>query len=210
VNGAPVNAEVPRGRPLDAARLKALAHPFRLRLYQRLEDDGPATATELARDLGSNSGTTSYHLRELSRGGLVQDAPGERRGRERRWQATPGGWTINADDFRGDPETAPAAELVVADYVRQRVEELRGWVAESRTTSRDWIEASRSGRRRLRLTPDELAALVKALDEAIEPWAARTRDRESGVEAVPDGAARVVLAYDAFPTGVGTPGPDAP
>jgi DNA-binding transcriptional ArsR family regulator len=205
-----VSGESTRGRPLDAARLKALAHPFRLRLYERLEADGPATATELARALGSNSGTTSYHLRELSRGGLVTDAPGERRGRERRWQAAPGGWTINADDFRGDPETAPAAELVIADTLRQRFEELQRWVVESRTTPRAWIEASSSGRRRLLLTPAELAALVRALDEAIAPAAALSRAREDGAAPAPDDAARVTLAYDAFPTGVGSCAPDAP
>ncbi len=78
--------EVPDPAPvhLDGARLKALAHPLRSRLLVALRHGGPATATELAAALGTNSGATSYHLRQLAAVALVHDT-GTGTGRERRW-----------------------------------------------------------------------------------------------------------------------------
>src|SRR5690606_14689551 len=70
----------------DPAALKALAHPLRVRLLATLRETGPATATELAARLETDSGSTSYHLRVLAEHGFVEDAPGDRRHpRERRW-----------------------------------------------------------------------------------------------------------------------------
>ena len=59
------------GLRLDAAALKVLAHPLRSRLLSALRVDGPATATDLATRLETNSGATSYHLRKLESVGLV-------------------------------------------------------------------------------------------------------------------------------------------
>jgi DNA-binding MarR family transcriptional regulator len=62
----------------DPAVLKAFSHPLRR---------GPATATTLAAELGVNTGTTSYHLRELTKHGFVEENPGTGHGRERWWRA---------------------------------------------------------------------------------------------------------------------------
>ena len=59
----------------DIGMLKALAHPRRQAIMQRLSVHGPATSTTLARDLGWNTGATSYHLRELAKYGLVEELP---------------------------------------------------------------------------------------------------------------------------------------
>ena len=56
----------------DPAALKALAHPLRLRILRHLGISGPATSTTLATALGENTGTLSYHLRRLERGGFVE------------------------------------------------------------------------------------------------------------------------------------------
>ena len=71
----------------DPAALRGLAHPVRLRLVALLRREGPLTASEAGRRLGESSGSTSYHLRQLERFGLVEEA-GERRGRQRPWRAT--------------------------------------------------------------------------------------------------------------------------
>ncbi|WP_192900738.1 ArsR/SmtB family transcription factor [Microbacterium sp. RG1] len=52
---------------LDSRAVRALAHPLRSRILSRLRTHGPATATELASALGTNSGATSYHLRASAR-----------------------------------------------------------------------------------------------------------------------------------------------
>ena len=70
---------------LSSRQIRVLAHPLRVRLLGRLRGDGPATATQLAGVLGTNTGATSYHLRQLADAGLVveEDRPGG--GRQRRW-----------------------------------------------------------------------------------------------------------------------------
>jgi hypothetical protein len=60
-------------------------------VLQHLTLHGPATSTTLARALGLNTGSTSYHLRELARYGFVEETGGTATGhRERWWRAVPG------------------------------------------------------------------------------------------------------------------------
>ncbi|MCQ9130771.1 winged helix-turn-helix domain-containing protein [Streptomyces hilarionis] len=87
----------------DLATLKALAQPRRQRMLEHLTLHGPATSATLARALGLNTGSTSYHLRELARYGFVEEtveAPDSARRpdgrpepsarRRRWWRAVPG------------------------------------------------------------------------------------------------------------------------
>jgi DNA-binding transcriptional ArsR family regulator len=60
-------------RIVDAASLKALAHPLRVDMFDRLAMLGPATASQLAEALGESSGATSYHLRQLARHGFIEE-----------------------------------------------------------------------------------------------------------------------------------------
>ena len=53
-------------KQLDAAAMRALAHPLRMRMVGLLRAEGPATASGLAERLGVSSGLTSYHLRALA------------------------------------------------------------------------------------------------------------------------------------------------
>ncbi|WP_197429671.1 ArsR/SmtB family transcription factor, partial [Auraticoccus cholistanensis] len=77
----------PTGFRLDASSLRVLAHPLRSRLLSALRTGGPATATDLASRLGTNTGATSYHLRKLESVGLVVDTE-EGEGRRRLWRAS--------------------------------------------------------------------------------------------------------------------------
>jgi DNA-binding transcriptional ArsR family regulator len=71
----------------DLDAMRALAHPRRLRIHHFLEANGPATSAMLARELGLNTGATSYHLRELAEHGFVEEVPEQAHGRERWWRA---------------------------------------------------------------------------------------------------------------------------
>ena len=86
---------------LDAAALKVLAHPLRSRLLSALRRGGPATATELAARLSTNTGATSYHLRKLESVGLVADT-GEGEGKRRLWRAATDAHEWTASDFAGE------------------------------------------------------------------------------------------------------------
>src|SRR3954451_3150177 len=72
-------------RSYSAARVRAAAHPLRLRLLELLRE-GPATASQLARRLGENSGATSYHLRVLAKHGLIEEEVERGNGRDRWWR----------------------------------------------------------------------------------------------------------------------------
>ena len=69
---------------LDAV-FAALADPTRRRLLTRLRQEGPRSATDLARDLPMSRQAVVHHLQALEGAGLV-DA--RRAGREVRWSAT--------------------------------------------------------------------------------------------------------------------------
>ncbi|MFD1937610.1 MULTISPECIES: winged helix-turn-helix domain-containing protein [Nonomuraea] len=174
-------------REMDAQSLKAFTHPVRMRLYELLEEYGAATATMLAERIDENTGVTSYHLRQLAKHGLIVEVPEKARGKERWWRAA--GFSTDTDKFRKDPDTAEAAEVLMAGLVRQRHGELNRWVEESRNSPREWIDAATHTRRSLRLRREHLAELGRRVSELLDSYA----DDEGGE--------RVVIHFDAFPLG---------
>ncbi|MDT0343148.1 ArsR/SmtB family transcription factor [Streptomyces litchfieldiae] len=92
--GQPAESAEPGGEERrtvsDPTALKALAHPLRQRILRHLGVSGPATSTTLAAALDENTGTLSYHLRRLERGGFIEDIPERAGGRERWWRAVRG------------------------------------------------------------------------------------------------------------------------
>ena len=85
---------------LDAQGMRALAHPVRLAILERLQRHGPSTATALAPEVGASPSVTSWHLRHLARHALVRDSDHPGTGRERWWEAS-------ARGFRFTPGTRP-------------------------------------------------------------------------------------------------------
>ncbi|WP_205718514.1 winged helix-turn-helix domain-containing protein [Actinomadura sp. WMMA1423] len=80
----------------DPGRMKALSHPLRRRILHRLRMHGPATSTTIGEALGANTGTTSYHLRQLERYGFIEEIPERSGGRERWWRRTEGHRDVRA------------------------------------------------------------------------------------------------------------------
>jgi DNA-binding transcriptional ArsR family regulator len=63
-------------RVTDPQVMRALAHPARIEIVEYLNDTGAAvTATQCAGRVGLSPSATSYHLRELAKYGLVEQAP---------------------------------------------------------------------------------------------------------------------------------------
>ncbi|HYZ52738.1 MAG TPA: helix-turn-helix domain-containing protein [Streptosporangiaceae bacterium] len=65
----------------DPRALRALAHPIRVSLVGLLRREGPLTATQAGAMLGESPASCSFHLRQLAKYGLVEEAGGGR-GRE--------------------------------------------------------------------------------------------------------------------------------
>ena len=90
-------------RLTDPRALRAYAHPVRMALVGLLRTEGPLTATRAAELLGESSGTCSFHLRQLAKYGLVEEAGGGT-GREKPWRAT--ALSTSWEAAPGNPELA--------------------------------------------------------------------------------------------------------
>src|SRR4051795_5146740 len=67
-------------RQLDERLAKALSHPLRQRILQRLNEGGVKSPNELSRDLGDPLGNVSYHVRILRELDCVELVRTEQRG----------------------------------------------------------------------------------------------------------------------------------
>jgi DNA-binding transcriptional ArsR family regulator len=160
-------------RPMDAAQLRALAHPLRLQLLEILSAEGPATASLLARRLGESSGATSYHLRALHRAGMVEEAE-QRNARERWWQRSPDRRAIP----NSVPEDASATERVELQAAHSQIESIfverdenamRRWMEVRYDLPLEWQDAQWIGNLRLWATAAEVREFVEAVIELAEP-----------------------------------------
>ncbi|MFI6234378.1 ArsR/SmtB family transcription factor [Micromonospora sp. NPDC050784] len=137
--------DTPRPAPvevrIDKRQVRVLAHPLRMRLVGALRVKGPATATTLAEMLGTNTGATSYHLRQLAEVGLVVEDPDRGSGRQRWWQAAHDVTNWEVTDFDDDPDARAAIEWIQGDQVRLLAETADRWFA----TQHEWSPAWRDG-----------------------------------------------------------------
>jgi DNA-binding transcriptional ArsR family regulator len=149
--------------------LKSLAHPLRVRIYDELSAYGPLTASGLAERLGESSGSTSYHLRQLERTGLVREDTTRGKGRERWWERTPG--SIAIPDARSLPPGSAerlAVRLVEDEWLRTRDQNFHEFLSEGDAVFGDeWLDIATSDTINLRLTPEQLTALVADIDAVL-------------------------------------------
>jgi DNA-binding transcriptional ArsR family regulator len=149
--------------------IRALSHPARVLVLNELYSGRSATATELAVLAGVTPSAMSYHLRALSRIGLVKRAESSDDGRERPWQAA--AEDINVDPGGGDADSA-AAGLASAVLESFRGAALAG-LAGRRTLPAEWQDQLKLSPLILELTADEMATLVAKLDTLGEEYRGR-------------------------------------
>jgi DNA-binding transcriptional ArsR family regulator len=152
------------GIRLDATAIKVLAHPLRSRLLSELRRSGPATATDLATTLGTNSGATSYHLRRLESVGLVADT-GEGEGKRRLWRAATESHQWDNSDFAGDEDAETALGWLQRDYSRHLAERYERWLDVEETWPAPWRDALGMNDSYVIATPEQLQALNAEVDE---------------------------------------------
>lgn len=179
-------------RRLDAAGLKALAHPLRVRMLATLRNDGPATATRLAQRLGESTGTTSWHLRQLAAHGFIEEDPERGTKRDRWWRARTRTTSLSVRDFADRPELLSTIELYLLGVLEVQFARAAGFVEASDQWSPAWLESANFSDYRLRLDPAGMAALTTELDEVIERY-------RQAPPAAGDDAAAVHLQLQTFP-----------
>ncbi|OEU96275.1 winged helix-turn-helix domain-containing protein [Streptomyces oceani] len=183
---------------IDAKGLRALAHPLRVQLVGQLRKDGPGTATQLARRLGVNSGTASYHLRQLDAAGFVEEDTSRGNARERWWRARhQSTWFPHAELADQEPEATLSylQSIAATDNVRtHRV------LSELATMPRAWRDVLDLSDWPLLLTPEESQRLRDELRAVIARYRrAPTSEASAPAGRVPPGAERVSLAMHLLP-----------
>jgi len=154
----------------DPRALKAFAHPVRLALVGLLRREGALTATRAGERLGESSGTCSFHLRQLARYGLVEEAGGGR-GREKPWRAT--ALYTTWPEVAPTPELADAAESFERFVAERYYVQLLRWVAAKREQPVEWQQAAVFGDLMLSVTPEELEQLGRDIQALAAPYVER-------------------------------------
>ncbi|MFG3141153.1 ArsR/SmtB family transcription factor [Streptomyces sp. NPDC048211] len=166
-------------RVSDLGTLKAFGHPLRMRLYRALYIARQATASQLAEQVDEQVSLVSYHLRKLADHGLIEEADREGKdGRERWWQPASKGLSFHDEDFSDAPEKAATHTAVSRLSFDQHIELYRGYLDAYRSWSPQWRKASNSSEYLARLTPEELGALNRELDEVISRYEEQGRARD--------------------------------
>ena len=160
----------------DPRILRALAHPTRNRILSELYASGSLRAADIARIVDIPANQASFHLRQLAKYGLVEEAPDEARDRrDRVWRlADADGISFRTDDVVSQPGGEAAYEvfrrsavawghhLVDRAYARDR--NRRG-----QNSASEWA---------LRLTREEAQELTEEFAAVVERWRAATQGRD--------------------------------
>jgi predicted ArsR family transcriptional regulator len=182
----------------DPVRLRALAHPIRLDLLERLSTDGPLTATQAGERIGQSSGSASFHLRQLERYGFVEPVPGVT-GRQKPWRLALRGlsWfhedgTLAAPTEEEADDLARTGAAVSTLLLRRAVDDAATWLEGAADRRGPWANAGEVSSRVRTMRPEQLRELVAAVEELL----ARYDDQADADE--PD-ARRVRIAFVSVP-----------
>ncbi|WP_405007138.1 helix-turn-helix domain-containing protein [Kitasatospora purpeofusca] len=159
-------------------------HAVRAALLDLIAEWGSITSNQAAQMLRQSSGTCSFHLRQLARYGLVEEAPtGDGRSRpwRLRWEGslmppepgTPTAGRTGSDPTGGDLTPELATELEDGSY--------RHWLANRSAAPAEW-QRDQTSSDILHLTSDELADLGAAVRALLAPY--RQREPRRGTHPV--------------------------
>jgi DNA-binding transcriptional ArsR family regulator len=159
----------------DPRALRALAHPTRLDLMGLLRRGEPLTATQAGERIGESAASCSFHLRQLAKYGLVEEAGGGR-GRERPWRATAISteWAARGADEEADAAGTLLNRVVVERYLQNAI----GWLERRGSEEAEWVEAAMISDALVYMTADELHEIDQKIRALFEPYLRRLEDRE--------------------------------
>ena len=152
--------------------MRALAHPVRLAILERLQRYGPATASQLSPHVGATPSVASWHLRHLAGFGLVRDAlEGGTDRRERRWEAVARGFRFDVPE---DEDGTSAARALSWEMFARAAELPERWATEIEPGLEPaWRRLSGLANTRVVVTAEELAVIEDAIEAVIAPYVMR-------------------------------------
>jgi predicted ArsR family transcriptional regulator len=169
-------------------------HPVRVALLELIRRDGVVTATAASRELGGSTGLYSFHLRQLARHGVIEEAPAAR-GRARPWRLARPGTASPPGEGPGEQRPRPVSDAELSAVARGLEDEsYRHWLEHRDAAPGHW-RRDEAFSQVLYLTPDEMAGMA----EVIRALIAQYRHREGRPEARPPEAAPVAVVARLFP-----------
>lgn len=134
---------------------------MRVALLDLLAEVGTVTSTEAAHQLGHSSGLCSFHLRQLARHGLIEEAP-HAGGRARPWRLR---W-----------ERAAEPVPVVFEELARGLEDesYQRWLSQREHAPAGW-RRDETFSAVVRLSPVEMAALARSIRDLIAGYEERAR-----------------------------------
>lgn len=174
----------------DPGALKALGHPLRQRILRQLGTHGPATSTTLSRALGENTGTLSYHLRQLEQHGFIEEIPERSGGRERWWRQV-------SRDLRWPMagEVGEESQRIIDEITELKVEQELELARRFFSDHRSYGRWARSSRGLTHLTEQELDEFFEAYMELLSRF--RRTSENASTDARP-----VFLRFFAMPADI--------
>lgn len=171
----------------DPERMKALAHPARMAVFdflaeQRVAGHDGATATEIAEVAGMTPSAMSYHLRTLAKAGFIEEAPGRGDARERLWRMKIHSFSIRAE--HDAPESDKIIERTMgAAFLEQQDRNYKRWLDRRFEVDPALRDAALTQQAHLRLTVEEAAEFSRRYQELEQEYADRTSKRaEQGAD----------------------------
>jgi DNA-binding transcriptional ArsR family regulator len=178
---------------LDARGMRALAHPVRLAILDRLQKAGPSTATGLSEHVGASPSVASWHLRHLAKHGLVRDAESHGNGRERWWAAASRGFRLVVVD-EADRRAAQALRSALDQSEGDLVGDWHRDVEPRLDLA--WLALAGRANTTILITRGELERLEGAMEELLAPYVLR---KDVPADEVPDDARTVRILRHILP-----------
>jgi DNA-binding transcriptional ArsR family regulator len=190
----PQQPQLPELRKItDAQTMRALAHPVRIALIEELGTGGPMTATEVGERIGESPTTCSFHLRQLSKYGFVEEAGGGK-GRARPWRMTSIGMSWGS--AHDDPEAEIAASALTRVIRERQLDRYRTWLQTKAAYPRRWREAAGDSEWASYLTVEELEQLSEELATLLR---SRFAERLTDPSKRPPGSVLVEMLMFSYP-----------
>ncbi|MFJ8207528.1 ArsR/SmtB family transcription factor [Micromonospora chalcea] len=175
--------------------LKSFSHPLRLRLYYALAKHGSATATVLAKEVGTTAQLAFYHLSRMAElGVLEEDREAPSRGRERYWRQSTKGLSFTPDDL-GD-NTVSDLEVLHRAQAGIHLEQLQDFFNSGPDPGDEFRSSAFGADMVLELSRTEVDLLREELTQTL----LRFRDRQpQAAEPAQDDTRSIFVFIHAFP-----------
>jgi DNA-binding transcriptional ArsR family regulator len=166
---------MPRYVDADARVLRAAAHPTRGAIVYELFARGESTATEISASIGEPVNSVSFHLRQLAKYGIVEEAPNPSGDRRQRWWRMPhDGYVVDRERIRREP----GGDAVIAMRRRHALAWWTDLLERYFMVDHPDEELWSINEMPVRLTDDEAREMAEEVQAVLMRWRDKGRDHE--------------------------------